>query len=204
MIIRSLILFFISTLLFPQSGKSILTKLQQKYSNIKTFSASFQQKIKGQNNFEVNAKGKFYYSQKNKFIIEFNNQVIVSDGNTVWNYNKKSKQVIISSITDEPTSLSIDRIIYDYPSICNVTLEKNSDKNPAFTVLMLTPKDEDAPFKDVKIWVTQDYLINKLEISDLSGSTFIFELSNIELNKDLSNMDFVFTPPKGVRVIDLR
>ncbi len=202
---KIIFLFLFPLLISAQSGKSFLSKLQEKYKSIKNFTADFTQEVSpAPHNKTFTTKGKFYYEQKNKYIIEFQNQTVTSDGDTVWNYNKKNNRVIISSITDESASFSIDRVIYDYPSICDVKVEKGTGKDTSFTVINLTPKDEDAPFKYVKVWADKNYLVGKFEIRAMSDAVLTFVLSNIKLNKDFSKMKFVFYPPKGAKIIDLR
>lgn len=197
-------LFIFSSVLFAQSAESFLNGVREKYRTVKSLSADFEQNTGGNSNTAGTVKGKFYYQQKNKFIVEFENQTIISDGNTIWNYNKKSKQVIISSAAEESPFLSIDRLIYDYPSQCTVNVEKGSGKDSGYTIMRLVPKKDDIPFKNIKVWVDRNYLVRKLELINLNGLIFSIGFSGIELNKNFTKMNFVFNPPKGVRVIDLR
>ena len=198
------LLFFIPFgLINAQSGKETLKKIQNKFKSITDFSADFSQTI-----FLPNSKqggslsGKFYYKRKNKFIVELKNSTIISDGETVWNYDSRQKRVVISSFSDDPTSFSLERYIFDYPALCIVNLvsnEKGKDE-----IIELVPKDNNIDFQSAKIWKNSDDMISKMEVVDLADTKYTFQLSSIKINQDIPDSKFDFTPPKGIKIIDLR
>lgn len=194
------ILFIIySQVLLAQTGTELLKKMQNKFNSINDFTANFVQ-----SNCNPSSKvltGKILYKKKNKFVVELKYQTIISNGEVVWNYNHKQKQVIISNFSDEPTSFSIERFIYNYPELCNIKLNKEQPDNE---FIELIPKEGMLDFKKIKIWRDNNYLIRKLELVDLEDQCYLFEFSNYQLNQYLPDSKFSFNPPKGIRIVDLR
>lgn len=200
-----LVLFLLSSFLYAQSGRDLLKRVQNKFNSLNNFSADFSQSIYGaQSSNPARATGKFYYKKKNKFIVEMKNDMVVSDGNTIWNLNKKFNRVVISYFSDDPTSFSLETFIFDYPPLCVVKVIKDEHTAPGEGVLELTPKDQDMQFKSVKIYIDKEGLISGLEIVDRGDIKYSFQFSNFKLNQDMPDSKFTYNPPKGIHIIDLR
>ena len=198
-------LFLISSFLFAQSSNDLLRKVQSRFSSLSNFTADFTQSINALQNARLTkVTGKFSYKRKNKFIVELKNETIVSDGNTIWNLNKKFNRVVISYFSDDPTSFSLERFIFDYPPLCKVRAIKDEPAAPGEGILELLPKDQDMEFKLVKIWINKDGLISSLEIVDRGDIKYDFQFSNFKLNQELSDSKFTYNPSKGIQIIDLR
>lgn len=200
---KLILLFLISfNFLFAQSGTESLKKIQNKFASISNFTANFVQfTFNEQGKSSAKLTGKIYYKRENKFVVELKNQTIISNGVLVWNYNHKQKQVIISNFIDEPTSFSLERYVFDYPSLCNVKLIK---KDNNVEVIELIPRKDMLDIKDVKIWKNNEDMITKLEIKDVSDMYYSFQFDDIKINQDILESKFTFNPPKGIRIIDLR
>jgi outer membrane lipoprotein carrier protein len=192
-----LTILFISPFASANNGDVLLKKVQDKYSSILSFSADFMQY--SPNNKKIT--GKFYYKKENNIKIETGNSTIISNGSTNWNYNKKQNKVIITGYDDSDASMfSFKKMIFDFPSSSKVKTDGN-DSN----VLMLIPdENSDLNFAQAKLWINNDNLIKKIEITGKNDSQIIIELSNYKLNQNFSDSQFSFTPPEGSRVIDLR
>ncbi len=198
------ILFFSTAInLNAQNGNDVLKKIQDKFKSINNFSADFIQTIsdpEGQQNGKLS--GKFFYKRKNKFAVELKNSSIISDGITVWNYDSRSKRVIISNFRDEPTSFSLERYIFDYPTLCKIKYG-GSDKGSE-EIIELVPKENYIDFKSAKIWKSSDNMISRMEIIDLADVKYVFQLSSVKIDQDIKDSKFSFATPKGIKIIDLR
>lgn len=200
-----LILFLLGSFLYAQSARDLLKRVQNKFNVLNNFSADFSQSIYGaQSSTPARATGKFYYKKRNKFIVELKNDMIVSDGYTIWNLNKKFNRVVISYFSDDPTSFSLETFIFNYPPLCVVNLDKREHAAPGEGVVELTPKDQDMQFKSVKIHIDKEGLISVLEIVDRGDIKYNFQFSNFKLNQDLPDSKFTYNPSKGIHIIDLR
>jgi outer membrane lipoprotein carrier protein len=196
------IIILVSILAFSVSaqdnGKVLLDSVQKKYKSINDITADFKQSLNGKGGIT----GKIYYTKGNKFRLELKNTTIISNGTTLWNYNKVQKKVVINNTSSsDPSSFTLENFLFDYPSKSTVTLEKENNRN----ILVLVPREEKKlNFKLTKISVNSDYLITQVNIENLSGTITNFQLSNYKLNQNLSDSIFSFSPPEGINVIDLR
>jgi outer membrane lipoprotein carrier protein len=197
----SLILFaifiFTASLLAIDSADQLVKSLQNKFNSISYLTADFRQTSNGR----VTLAGKFFYGKGNKMRLELKSLIIVTDGKTNWSYNKKDKKVVISNYDpSDPSIISLERIIKDYPSSCKVTTEKEGSTD----VINLSPNKRGLNFKNAKIHINSENLIEKINMVDQNNNQVQIEFSNYQLNKDLGASTFTFTPPKGSKVIDLR
>jgi len=189
---------FFSTALFAQNNADVLLKeLQSKFNSLENLSADFTQTTNGKKYLS----GKIYYQKGNKLRIETKRLIIVSDGKTSWNYNKKENKVIISSYDEnDPGVFSINEIVNNYPEECDVKTEKINDED----VLVLIPKTYTFNFNFVKIQVNEEHLIKKISFDDSSTGKTIVTFENYKLNENLPESTFSFNPPEGSKIIDLR
>jgi outer membrane lipoprotein-sorting protein len=178
-------------------AKVVLKNIQDKFNSITNLSAQITQSVNG----KVNLKGKVYYKKENHLRFEFKNILIVSDGETSWNYNEKQDKVIITNYDTEGNKIfSIRQMIYEYPDECELsTYELEGER-----VLQLIPKENSLSFNSVKLFITDDNLISKVLIDDPATGLIQLDLSNYQINTNLPDSLFSFSPPEGSKVIDLR
>ena len=191
-------MFLLSSLCFAQQeAKEILKDIQEKFNLINDLAAEITQSVNG----NVNLKGKVFYKKENHLRFEFKNILIVSDGETSWNYNQKDDKVIITDYDSEGNKiLSIHQIIFEYPEDC----ELNTFESEGKKVLELIPKDDTFSFSSVKLFIDSENLITKVLIDDPATGTIQIDLSKFQLNKNLPDSYFQFSPPEGSQVLDLR
>ena len=78
---------FFTTSFAQEDAQVVLKNIQNKFESITDLSAQLTQSVNG----NVNLKGKVYYKKENQVRFEFKNILIVSDGETSWNYNQKTE-----------------------------------------------------------------------------------------------------------------
>jgi outer membrane lipoprotein carrier protein len=202
MFIRTVFIIF-STIIFwgnspaQEDAKILLKNIQDKFNSINDLSANITQSV----NNKVALKGKVFYKKEDHLRFEFNNNLIVSDGETSWNYNQKQNKVIITNYDTEGNKiLSIRQIIYDYPDKCQLSTSELEGKK----VLELIPEDNSLSFNYVKLFITDNNLISKVLIDDPATGLIQLDLSDYKINQNLPDSLFSFTPPEGSQVLDLR
>lgn len=196
-IIFSLFYLIYSTIGFAQSAESVLKALQDKFDSVNDLSVDVTQNSNGISGL----KGSMWFKKENNLRIEFGNQTIVADGTTSWNYNKKEKKVIISNYDEEGAGLlSINYLIYQYPSECDLSLSSEGNKQ----ILILKPRSKKNNLGEVKLYITKEYLIDKSVIQNQGTGNMEVSFSNFKLNQKISDSKFSFTAPEGTTVIDLR
>lgn len=195
-------IFFISVLFLSNSlgqanPQELLKNIQDKFNSINDLSADLAQSVNG----KINLKGKVFYKKENHLRFEFENNVIVSDGETSWNYSKKQNKVIISDYDSEGNKiLSIRQLIYEYPEDCKLSMSEVD----GIKTLELIPQDDTFTFNSIKLFVDSENLIIKVLIDDPATGNIQVNLSDIQINKGLADSYFQFLPPEGSQIIDLR
>jgi len=196
-ILISLLVLFLSTVGFTQNAESVLTSLQNKFDSITDLTADVAQKNNGQSNLT----GKMYFKKENNIRLELGNQTIVADGKTSWNYNKKNKKVIISDYDESGSGLlSINYLVYQYPSECDLSLSTEGTSQ----ILNLIPKSKKNNLGEVKLYISKENLIDKAVISNPASGTMEVSFANDKRNQNLPDAKFSFTEPEGTTVVDLR
>ncbi len=188
---------FLSVYVFAQDNTNeLLNAVQSKYNSINTLTANFSKSSGSKEDFS----GKIYLKKENKLRIELKNNTIITDGETFWNYNKKENKVIINNYDEsEPSELSLNNFIQVYPSKSNVS----SGEEGNYKTLTLVPKSAELNFTSAKLYINNDDLVEKVIVDSNSGKSTI-RLSDYKLNQDIPDSEFTYSPPKGIKVIDLR
>lgn len=196
LILINIILFNI----FLDDGRGIVDEIQSKFETIENLESNFVQESSAAQQFG-NFKGKFYYKKGGKFRIELPANMIISDGEKIWNYDESAGRAIISPITSDPLSFSLDRFVMEYPGKCDVTVLKNETREK---IIKLIPKDDFLGFNTAQITVDRNYIVTRIQIEDYTNNSFSFSLSNVKINEGLAEELFILTPPEGTDIIDLR
>jgi len=187
----------IGSALSQTDGDKLLKELQTKFDSIEDASADFVQSHNGKKILS----GILHYKYENKLRIDTKKLLIISDGSTSWNFNKKENKVIISNYEENSSGLlSINELVYVFPEGCDIssTVEDNQ------RILILIPNSYSASFDRIDIWMNDDDLISKVRVNDASMGTTEVIFSNYRLNQDMALSEFTFTPPEGSKIIDLR
>ena len=195
--IISLLITLFSVNAFSGDADQLLKNVRDKYNKLNDFSAGIMQEGKN-----PALKGIVYYKKENKFYFDLNNMAIISDGETVWNHNKKANKVIINdAVSDENSIFSFKTLLEVYPSKCSVSTASDGNLN----ILILSPNAGSGfNFKEARLWVNQENLVEKVAVTMLSSDSFEFRFSNYKLNRGIPDSRFVFKIPKGSSIIDLR
>ena len=193
-----LIIFVFAFSAYSQNdAEKVVKELQSKFDNIKDLSVEFTQLTNGKSKLA----GMLFIKKENNLKIDTKNLLIVSDGETFWSYNKKVNKVVISSYDEnEPSVFSMKELVYDLPAESDIELSNDNGQR----VLKLTPNSYAYNFDNVKLWLSEDNLINKVVLNDGAMGNIEVRFSNYRLNQNLVDSDFSFTPPEGSRIIDIR
>ena len=190
------LILFLLTNLFSQDTNKQLKSLQNKFETINDLTVDIFHKAQGKESFT----GKLSFKKENKFHLDLKNNLIVSDGNSIWNYNRKENKVIINNVDESgPSFFSFSTFVYDYPSRCYIASEQNGE------VLVFTPKENsNLNFTKAKLWINKENLVSKVILENRGMGNIEVSFSNYKLNQNLVDSKFSFTPPEGSTLIDLR
>lgn len=195
---------FISGLMLgctQMSAEEIAKKVEEKYNTIKD--------MKGTMVIITDFHGKkkveeieFAMKKPGKFWQEGNNYTIVSNGKTMWIYDKSRNEVIKVSLPEK-------RPKFDYGEIVKDLLKRNevkllgSDKVDGRDcyVIEVIPKNKTF-YVEQKLWIDKEYWYPlKIEINYGEFNSTI-EYKDVKFNTGIPDSFFEFKPPKGAKVVE--
>jgi outer membrane lipoprotein carrier protein len=172
-------------------------------SDLESFQASFTQSVISMDEPDSDeSHGKMAFRRPGSFRWAYEDpyeQVIVSDGITLWIYDKDLEQVTVRSVGDELNKTPImlldtpDKLSQDYN--LEIVLEAGNDVE-----ISLVPKSEDPGFKRVILHFSNEVLVG-MEIKDNFDHLNRLYFSDVKQNVMLDDDFFNFVPPDGVDVI---
>jgi outer membrane lipoprotein-sorting protein len=191
------LILILPMILIANDSDELLKRVQDRFSEIRDFSAEIKQE--GNNPLFT---GRLMYKKENQFRLDLKNMTIVSDGYTVWNYNKKENRVVIDDVRDsESFPFSFNTLLNDYPSRSSLSSSKEGNLN----VLTLIPKrGSGLNFNRARLWINSDYLIERISLETGQEGEVNIRISDYKINQNLSESLFNFIIPEGSRIIDLR
>ncbi len=187
-------------------AREIIENVQEQYDDLSDVSITFQQTVRFRvSRSEQAVKGTLYFKKPNKYRIETEDRIVVTDGKTSWSYNQKNRQVVIDSYKPDAHALSPERLLLQYPKDFYSTLvgEEQLGKLKCY-VLKLTPKEDNSFATALKTWVSKDWYIRKVEVTDINGAVTTYLIENLAVDQKLQDSRFEFQIPDKAEIIDLR
>ncbi len=181
----------------------VYNNLIAKYGEIESVSVDFSLES------EPGLKGKLKAVRGNKYNLLLGTRRIVCDGETIWNYSKTDKNVVISDYDAESADAGLEQFFFIflekyYP--VGLTSMTESGRGSVY-FLELEPDNEDEAINDirrVKIWLSKKDL-SIIAVGIESDNDFLkWIIENLNVNSNISSNSFKFTPPEGVEIIDFR
>lgn len=187
--------------------RDVTEKIQRRYETIEDATARFSQQVKfGYSKIEQNFSGTLVMKKPNRYRIESEHQTLVTDGTTVWSYSPMNKQVIVDRYKENQNSLSPEHFLLNLPSnYYSSILGKELADGSSLVVLRLLPKDDQSFVKSMKVWVEEGtWVVRKVELVDVNDTQTVYTVQDVKLNTNVKESAFVFSPPSGTEVVDLR
>ncbi len=191
----------------PLTAKELTARLQRRSEMIDDAVATFEQHVKfGYSSIEQTFEGTLTFRKPNRYRIESDAQTIVTDGVTVWAYSAANKQVIIDRYKENQNSVSPEQFLLNLPSAYYVSLLGTEKSTTGLQYLLkLVPKDDRSFIRSVKMWIDAgSSTIRKVLITDVNDTETTYTVKDLRLNTNVRDAEFMFTPPPGTDVVDLR
>lgn len=145
--------------------------------------------------------------KRSKFRIDLDDQVVISDGRTLWNLLVAEKEVNVMEY-DAAEGFSLERIFRIYDQDFRSRSEGKEVVDGVATVkISLFPKQAKAEYHRIEVWVDgSTYYPRRMRVYGKNGSLVTYDLYNLKVNSNLQDSDFTFQQAKypGFEVIDLR
>lgn len=200
------VLMFAACLHADNKAEKLLNDVEKVYEQMENVCADFTQTFYWKLTDErQNVSGRICAKGGDRFKIETAEQLIITDGKTLWTKNKANDQVIIdhaeNAANDNPFIKDfIGKYLRDY----NAELDE-AQSTAEMPCVLLSAKTDDQFVRRLRLWINQkSKMILKIEQLDINENTTTFELNNIDLNAQLVNKDFTFKPAPDDNIIDMR
>jgi outer membrane lipoprotein carrier protein len=187
-----------------ESPEALARALQARYQAIRDFSADFEQIYRGgvlktqtreSGTVAIKKPGKMrwkYAKSRNE---------LVSDGRTIYWYEPELKEVVQSSVTDQASTP--DQFLSGKGDIARDFTASHTHSSLAGTVaLKLVPRRAEPEYEFLVVsFEPESMRIRSLMTRDHQGGESTLVFTNMRENRGLSDSDFVFKVPNGVKVV---
>jgi len=209
--LKTIVLGFSIVFLFAQpfqDAQEVIRKVQEKYNSIEDLKADFQQisvwQLAGTTD---TLRGIIYLKKENYFKIETSEQVIVTDGKSVWNLSKIDNQIVIDKFEESEDYILPKDFLFTFPKDYKTTFfeKKDKTKDEAIYSILMKAKSEDEFYQDLQIKVeSPQYLIREVKLTDINENDTYLVLENIEIDTKLTKTLFQIKQEPGIEIIDMR
>jgi chaperone LolA len=188
-------------------GREIIEKVNDKYKKMDSLKAEFEQTYTWDLAGETQTvSGTLYLTESNKYRIETNEQLVVTDGETVWSYSNSDKHVIIDLLKNSQGSQLPKEILLQYSKEFEPDFIKEEKIEGRKTYLLdLKPKEDQGLIISMKVWIdASSWITRKIEQIDLNDNRNTYIVRNIVENPELEPGLFRFEMPSDAEIVDLR
>lgn len=191
----------------PEARK-ILEKTSKKFSKLKSFQVKFRLKLDMPETDDDEIKEGTLYVNGDKYRLDFGDQLVVSDGKTVWTYIKETNEVQITEEDPENQMFKPRDLFSDFgDEYIYALLGTKKLKEYTTYVIDLTPIDKNKSFFKIRLYIdTKTYEIRRAIVFEKSGVRYALDIISFIPNAPIPNVLFTFdtTAYPGIQVTDLR
>lgn len=193
---------FIATFSVIHANQAVSDSLAKRLNAIHSISATFYQVVKSGHRVVDRSQGVFYLQKPGQFRLDIKRptpQLIVSDGKTLWIYDKDLEQVtkknVRNGISGTPALFLSG---YSKTILKNYRLSLSAQGNAE--TYQMKPIKTEGDYQAIGLTFKGESLTT-ITIKDKLAQTTSLKLSNLKTNLKLSKGLFAFSPPKGVDVV---
>ena len=210
-LIYALFCLLFTTSLFAQQdpkAKEILDEVSRKYKSYNTIQADFEYILNvGAEDFTEEYAGTIYI-KGDKFRLNFGEQTIITDNNSLWIYMEDVNEVQIDQYREAEMEITPNELfmIYNKDFLYRYMGEEEKDGR-TLQVIELTPNDKEQSYHKIRLHIDKekDQLV-KTTIFEKSGNKYTYKILNFKPNVELKEEFFQFNKADhpGVTVVDIR
>ena len=178
------------------------TKLQGYLDALTSFEARFVQRITDSRSQVEESSGRFFLQRPGRLRWDYEKpqtQVIVTDGQRLWVYDKELRQVTVRAI-DAAIAATPAMLLAGKASLSEGFNISTAEAREGLEWMRMEPKRNDTDFLSVELGFKQGEL-RAMELRDKLGQTTRIDFTGVRRNARLDAKLFDFKPPKGVDVI---
>ncbi len=199
------LLVLVGTVHAKNNVDDILKKVQKKYTNIDAVCADFVQTFHWTLADETRTtEGEICAKDGEKFRINTSDQLIITDGKTLWTLDKMKNQVVIDHAENSDDNPFLKSFFNKYVKKYSAAYDEQESTDDLHCIV-LDSKSKDEFIQQVILWIDKkDNIIQKVVQKDINENATTFKVQDIKTDISLSNDNFTFKPAQDMKVIDLR
>lgn len=189
------------------SSDQIVHKMRKQFETSDVEKISFTEVYKwNMTGEEASVHGKLWLKGEDHFYVETDDQIIVSNGKTLWTYSKSANRVLIDNLSTAEGTILPNQILLQYTKqYKGMVLGEEVINDRSCYLIEFTPKETTGYIANVRMWIDKDvWLPKQFEQTDLQGNQTVFQDLNVELNSKVQNDLFQFTLKDDMTVLDMR
>jgi outer membrane lipoprotein carrier protein len=177
-------------------------RLESALAGLTSLTAEFRQTVTDAEGRETeSASGRVALERPGRFRWDYRSpeQLIVSDGTTIWFHDVGLEQVTIRPAAE--TVAGTPAMLLAGEGDLEAEFEiSDGGMEDGLEWSVLTPRNADSDFRELRVGLA-DGALRRMMLRDRLGQTTRLEFSGVERNPDLDPSLFRFTPPPGVDVV---
>lgn len=189
-----------------QEAKEILADLQDRYDKLVDLKVDFNQEVHSGVFASVERiSGKMYLASGDRFRVQTDEQIIVSDGDTLWVYSKENKQVTIDKVAKSRDLVRPSDYLFSFREAYRHELMPDTLlRKSECTVVRLVCVEKNEFIQQMTLYISkQDLLTHRAVYDDINGNTVIVDFHDLKIDKGIPDDIFRFETPKGVEEVRL-
>ena len=200
-----LLLCCFGTSLFAQTAdqadpaaKRILDRLKAKYEDYKTLEADFTLILEFPEEEADEQRGSIQQSGE-KFKLDMAQQMLISDGETVWLYLKNNQEVQINKAEFDEEEMEgfmspKDFVgMYESGKFAYVLVDERPENGRIIQQIEFKPLDRDSEYSKLRMTIDRDKQeVLRLKAFSKDGSRYTFRMDKLRPNVALSDSDFIW------------
>lgn len=181
-----------------------IRQLEQFFTQTHTLKGNFIQRVfTTRGGLQRTSYGDFELERPDRFNWTYtkpSEQKIVSNGTTMWIYDRDLAQVTVSPVTKRLGQAPIMLLGGGEPLGKHFALSDEGNKGGLDWVKLIPKNLQESQFSRIQLGLG-DGLVKEMVLYDQLGHRTVLELSHLSVNQVLPASDFSFVPPSGVDVV---
>lgn len=190
----------------PQA-KVVLDKVSNKFKSIAAIHAKFTQNIESPGGKTTTKTGEVFL-KAGKFRIQFSDQIIYCDQQSVWTYLKDNNEVQVNDYEPSQEDITPSNIFNIYESdFFYIKQESEIISGVSCHVIDLAPKDKTRTYFKIRLWIdSKTNIAKRVKIFDKNGYRYVYNINSVNTTIQLTDAFFKFNKADypGVTVEDQR
>ncbi|MDZ7292383.1 MAG: outer membrane lipoprotein carrier protein LolA [candidate division KSB1 bacterium] len=190
-----------------EKAEDIVAKIRQTYEKLESLKGDFEQQYTWSLAGETQVlNGTLYLKKGDRYRVETQNQMIITDGKTVWTYSPDKMQVIVDRLEKSKDNPLPRDLVIKYTRDFKPRLLRSEKIGAADChVIALSPRDENSFIHGVTAWIDKStWLAVRIEQIDINDNKTVYLLKNPQRNVPLADALFTFDIPADAEVVDMR